>query len=58
MAQGQCTQCIMINKDFLFHSSSEAGVFICIVGYNIRSFLVGCILGNCICDENYIRMVE
>jgi len=56
--QGQCTQSIMINKDFLFHSSSEAGVFICLIGYNIRSFLAGSILGNCICDENNIRIVE
>ena len=53
MAQGQCTENIMINKDLLYFSSSEAGVIsICLMGNNIRSFLVGPIPSNCLCTAN------
>ena len=58
MAQGQCTKSIIINKDFLFLSSSEAVFIICLIGYNIRSFLRGPILRNCLCAENYTRIVR
>jgi len=58
VAQGQCTQSIMINKDFLFRRSSEASVFIYLIGYDIRSFLAGSILGNYVCHENYTRIVR
>jgi len=52
MAQGQCTEDIMINKDLLHLSSSEAGVVICLKGNNIRTSLVGPIPSNCLCTAN------
>jgi len=52
MAQGQCTEDIMINKDFLYLSGSEACVIIYLIGNNIRSSLVGPIPSNCLCTAN------
>jgi len=52
MAQGQCTEDIMINKDLLYLNSSEAGVIICLMRNNIRSSLVGPIPSNCLCTAN------
>jgi len=52
MAEGQCTEDIMINKDLLYLSSSEAGVIICLMGNNIRSSLVDPIPSNCLCTAN------
>ena len=52
MAQGQCTENIMINKDLLYLSSSEASVIIYLMGNNIRSFLVGPSPSNCLCTAN------
>jgi len=52
VAQGQCTEDIMINKNLLHLSSSEAGVIVCLMGNNIRSSLVGPIPSNTLCTAN------
>ena len=58
MAQGQCTEGIMINKDLLYLNSSEAGVIICLMSNNIRSSLVDTILSNGLCTANLSRIVR